>query len=89
MIFEAPFTSAVAVGEKRYWYMPVRLLMKINSTPTNASRKATAPLLILHGVKNQTVPFTESEPVFALANKPEHIVKYLDGGHETPTMTAH
>ena len=82
VILEAPFTSAVAVGEKRYWYMPVRLLMKDQFRSDERIAKVTAPLLILHGVKDQTVPFAEGEQLFALANKPKHIVKFLDGGHE-------
>jgi uncharacterized protein len=82
VILEAPFTSAVAVGEKRYWYMPVRLLMKDQFHSDERIAKVTAPLLILHGVKDQTVPFAEGEQLFALANKPKHIVKFLDGGHE-------
>jgi len=82
VILEAPFTSAVAVGEKRYWYMPVRLLMKDQFHSDERIGKVTAPLLILHGVKDQTVPFAEGEQLFALANKPKHIVKFLDGGHE-------
>ena len=44
--------------------------------------KVTAPILILHGMKDQTVPFAEGEQLFKLANKPKHIVKFLDGGHE-------
>jgi fermentation-respiration switch protein FrsA (DUF1100 family) len=82
VILEAPFTSAVAVGEKRYWYMPVRMLMKDQFHSDERIAKVTAPLLILHGVKDQTVPFAEGEQLFALANKPKHIVKFLDGGHE-------
>jgi uncharacterized protein len=82
VILEAPFTSAVAVGEKRYWCMPVRLLMKDQFHSDERIAKVTAPLLILHGVKDQTVPFAEGEQLFTLANKPKHIVKFLDGGHE-------
>ena len=82
VILEAPFTSAVAVGEKRYWYIPVRLLMKDQFNSDERIAKVTAPLLILHGVKDQTVPFAEGEQLFKLANKPKHIVKFLDGGHE-------
>jgi fermentation-respiration switch protein FrsA (DUF1100 family) len=44
--------------------------------------KVTAPLLILHGVQDQTVPYAMGEQLFNLANKPKHIVRFLDGGHE-------
>ena len=44
--------------------------------------KITAPLLILHGVHDQVVPFAMGEKLFDLANKPKYIVRFLDGGHE-------
>jgi fermentation-respiration switch protein FrsA (DUF1100 family) len=45
-------------------------------------KKVTAPLLILHGVHDRVVPFAMGERMFELANKPKHIVRFLDGGHE-------
>ncbi len=82
VILEAPFTSAEAVGAKRYWYLPVRLLMKDQFHSDWRIGKVTAPLLILHGVKDETVPFSQGERLFDLANQPKHIVKFLDGHHE-------
>jgi fermentation-respiration switch protein FrsA (DUF1100 family) len=82
VILEAPFTSAAAVGAKHYWYMPVRLLMTDQFHSDARIAKVTAPLLILHGAKDQTVPYAMGEQLFALANKPKHIVRFLDGGHE-------
>jgi uncharacterized protein len=82
VILEAPFTSAAAVGAERYWYMPVRLLMTDQFRSDARIGKVTAPLLILHGVKDQTVPYAMGEHLFDIANKPKHIVRFLDGGHE-------
>jgi hypothetical protein len=82
VILEAPFTSAAAVGADRYWYLPVALLMKDQFHSDQRIGKVTAPLLILHGVKDQVVPFAMGERLFELANKPKHIVRFVDGGHE-------
>jgi hypothetical protein len=82
VILEAPFTSAAAVGARRYWYLPVALLMKDKFHSDQRIGKVTAPLLILHGLKDQTVPYAMGERLFDLANKPKHIVRFLDGGHE-------
>jgi uncharacterized protein len=82
VILEAPFTSAAAVAAVRYWYMPVRLLMKDQFRSDERIAKVTAPLLILHGLHDQIVPYSMGEQLFDLANKPKHIVKFLDGGHE-------
>ena len=82
VILEAPFTSAAAVGAGHYWYMPVRFLMKDQFRSDERIGKVTAPLLILHGVHDQIVPYAMGERLFDLANKPKHIVRFLDGGHE-------
>jgi fermentation-respiration switch protein FrsA (DUF1100 family) len=82
VILEAPFTSTEAVGARRYWYLPVRLLMKDQFHSDTRIAKVTAPLLILHGVHDKTVPYAMGEHLFDLANKPKHIVRFLDGGHE-------
>jgi fermentation-respiration switch protein FrsA (DUF1100 family) len=82
VILEAPFTSAFAVGAQRYWFLPVRLLMSDQFRSDERIQKVTAPLLILHGAKDQTVPYRMGERLFDLANKPKHIVRFLDGGHE-------
>jgi uncharacterized protein len=82
VILEAPFTSAAAVAAIHYWYMPVRLLMKDQFRSDERIAKVTAPILILHGLHDQIVPYPMGERLFELANQPKHIVKFLDGGHE-------
>jgi len=82
VILEAPFTSAEAVAALHYWYLPVRLLMKDQFRSDQRIGKVTAPLLILHGVQDQTVPYTMGQQLFDLANQPKHIVRFLDGGHQ-------
>jgi fermentation-respiration switch protein FrsA (DUF1100 family) len=82
VILEAPFTSAAAIAARQYWYMPVRLLMSDQFRTDERIRNVTAPLLILHGAKDEVVPYAMAEQLFELANKPKRIVRFLDGGHE-------
>ncbi len=82
LILEAPFTSAAAIASIRYWYLPVRLLMKDQFHSDRGIEKVKAPLLILHGVHDRVVPYAMGERMFKLANKPKHIVRFLDGGHD-------
>jgi pimeloyl-ACP methyl ester carboxylesterase len=82
VILEAPFTSTEAVGARHYWYLPVRFLMKDQFRSDERIGKVTAPLMIMHGVLDRTVPYAMGEEMFELANKPKHIVRFLDGGHE-------
>jgi fermentation-respiration switch protein FrsA (DUF1100 family) len=82
VILEAPFTSALAVGQRHYWYLPVRLLMKDQFRSDERIAKVTAPLMIMHGMHDRIIPYAMGEQLFDLANKPKHIVRFLDGGHE-------
>lgn len=82
VILEAPFTSAEAVAARRYWFLPVRFLMKDQFRSDERIKKVTAPLLILHGLHDHVVPYSMGDRLFDLANKPKHIARFLDGGHE-------
>ena len=82
VILEAPFTSAVALGARHYWYLPVSLLMKDQFRSDLRIGKVTAPVIIMHGVHDRVVPYAMGEQLFDLANKPKHFVRFLDGGHE-------
>jgi uncharacterized protein len=82
VILEAPFTSAAAIASLRYWYLPVRLLMKDQFRSDEQIGKVTAPILILHGVHDHIVPFAMGERMFELTKSPRHIVRFLDGDHE-------
>jgi hypothetical protein len=82
VILEAPFTSAVAVGARHYWYLPVSLLMKDQFHSDTRIGKVTAPVMIMHGVHDRVVPYAMGEQLFDLANQPKHFARFLDGGHE-------
>jgi fermentation-respiration switch protein FrsA (DUF1100 family) len=83
VILEAPFTSAVAVAATRYGYLPVGLLMKDQYRSDELIGRVTAPILILHGVRDQVVPFAMGERMFELTTAPnKHIVRFLDGDHQ-------
>ena len=82
VILEAPFTSAADVAAQQYWFLPVRLLMKDQFRSDQRIGKVSAPILILHGVKDQVVPFAQGERLFELAHQPKRIVRFLDGSHD-------
>ena len=61
LVLEAPFTSAVDVGARHYWFMPVRLLMKDRFRSDLRASKITAPVLVVHGENDAIVPITLGE----------------------------
>ena len=40
-----------------------------------------APLLIIHGARDNVVPIALGERLYALANEPKRFVRFADGGH--------
>jgi fermentation-respiration switch protein FrsA (DUF1100 family) len=81
LVLEAPFTSAVDVGARTYWFLPVRLLMKDAFRSDDIIGKVTAPLLILHGERDQVVPIALGERLFSLAHEPKRFVRFPEGTH--------
>jgi fermentation-respiration switch protein FrsA (DUF1100 family) len=81
VILEAPYLSAAAVGAERYPWAPVRWLMRDQFHSDALIGKVTAPILILHGEKDATVPFAQGEALFNLATAPKRLVRFPDGRH--------
>ena len=81
MVLESPFTSAVDVGAGRYWFVPVRLLMKDQFRSDLRIGKVTAPVLVLHGERDRIVPIVLGERLYAMINAPKRFVRFPDAGH--------
>jgi uncharacterized protein len=81
VILESPFTSAADVGATRYWFVPVRLLMKDQFRSDLRIGKVTAPVLVLHGEVDTIVPITLGERLYALINAPKRFVRFPGVGH--------
>jgi uncharacterized protein len=81
VILESPFTSAADVGAARYWFAPVRLLMKDQFRSDLRVGKITAPVLVIHGERDRVVPIALGEQLYALINAPKRFVRLSDAGH--------
>ena len=81
LVLEAPFTSAVDVGAKHYWFVPVRLFMKDQFRSDLRAGKVTAPVLVVHGENDTTVPVTLGERLYGLIRAPKRFVRIAGAGH--------
>jgi fermentation-respiration switch protein FrsA (DUF1100 family) len=81
LILEAPFTSAVDVGQSAYPFMPVRLFMYDQFRSDERIPRVSAPVLILHGARDTVVPIAFGERLYGLVTAPKRFVRFPDGGH--------
>ena len=81
MILQSPFTSAADVAAARYWFVPVRLLMKDQFRSDLRIAKVTAPVLVLHGDRDDIVPIALGERLYAMINAPKRFVRFRGVGH--------
>jgi len=72
IILESPFTSMVEVGQDKYPYLPVKLLLKDKYESNKKIKNIKSPVLIMHGKNDNIVPFHMGKKMYELANEPKY-----------------
>lgn len=83
LVLEAPFTSADDVGAAAYPFLPVRLLIKDHFASVEKIGAVAAPLLIVHGERDRTVPVALGKRLLAAANEPKEGLFIPQANHMT------
>ena len=81
LILQAPYTSIVDVAAPAFWFAPVRLLMRDQFRSDLRIGRVKVPLLVMHGVRDPTIPIALGEQLFAMAHEPKQFVRFAEGGH--------
>jgi fermentation-respiration switch protein FrsA (DUF1100 family) len=81
LILEAAYSSALDVAASVLPFVPVRLLMHDQYRSDEGIGAVAAPLLFLHGERDNVISIAFAERLFALANEPKRFVRFADGGH--------
>ena len=71
VILESPFTSMIDLGKKYYPIFPVKLLLKDKYESEKKIKNLKSPILVMHGKKDEIVPFYMGEKIFDMANNPK------------------
>ena len=82
VVLEAPFLSAVDIAAGVYPFLPVRLLMKDQFRSDLRVAKVTAPVLVMHGDRDEVVPISSGQRLYQLITSPKRFVRLAGGGHE-------
>ncbi len=72
VILESPFTSIENSAKIYYPYLPVKYLLKDRYDTISKIKMVESPIMIMHGEKDDVVPFSMGKELFEKANKPKH-----------------
>jgi fermentation-respiration switch protein FrsA (DUF1100 family) len=81
VLLESPFTSTVDVAAAIYWFVPVRWLMHDQFRSDQRIADVTAPVLVLHGVRDRVVPIGFGERLFGLIRAPKQFIRLAQAEH--------
>lgn len=82
LILETPFSSMVDVAMKRYFYVPVRLLLLDRYDSASKISSIDMPVLIGHGKKDNVVPYASARHLYdKVTSQEKRFLDYDDGNH--------
>ena len=64
-----------------YWYVPVSWLMLDQFRSLDIIQQVKAPILILHGTDDRTIPLAFGEQLYAAAPEPKRFIRIKGGSH--------
>ncbi|SIQ83391.1 hypothetical protein SAMN05920897_11636 [Alkalispirochaeta americana] len=82
VILESPFRSVPALARSLYPWLPLGFLVRYNYPTERYAAKIEAPVLVIHSLHDEIVPFSHGEAVYAAARGPRQLLT-IQGGHNT------
>lgn len=81
LILGSPFTSLLDRAAELYPYVPVRPFITDNYPVVDLITQINAPLLVLHGERDQVIPSRMGQAVFDAALEPKTLKLFPQGNH--------
>ncbi len=81
IILESPYTSMEKAAKIYYPYLPIKLLLKDKYNSEKKIKNINIPILIMHGKKDQIIPFHMGKKLFETANLPKEFLSIDDDDH--------
>jgi fermentation-respiration switch protein FrsA (DUF1100 family) len=82
LILEAPYTSIADVAAAAFPIAPVRWFVRDTFHSDQWIANVTAPVLVMHGEQDRTIPIRFGERLYELARQPKQMVRFPEGGHD-------
>jgi hypothetical protein len=80
LIIESTFTSIPDMAAQIYFFLPVRLLARIDYNTLARLPELTSPVLIIHSPDDDVIPYVHGQRLFAAAQEPKEFLS-IQGGH--------
>jgi fermentation-respiration switch protein FrsA (DUF1100 family) len=81
VLLESPYSSIADVAASIYWFVPVRLLLSDSFRSDERIAKVTAPVLVVHGERDNVVKIGFGERLYELIRAPKRFLRLPDAGH--------
>ena len=81
IILESPYTSMEKTAKIYYPYLPVKFLLKDKYESEKKIKNIKTPILIMHGKKDNIVPFHMGKKLFETANEPKKFLQIEEDDH--------
>ena len=81
LILDAPYTSLPDIGKRLYPFAPVATFMVDRFESKKHIAKVKAPILILHGTNDTTIPIELGRSLFDAAPEPKEMAAIQGAGH--------
>jgi fermentation-respiration switch protein FrsA (DUF1100 family) len=81
VILDAPYTSVADLAARAYPLLPVRLLLIDRYETARYIAAVKAPILVLHGERDEVIPVAMGRELARLAPEPTRLVTFPNGHH--------
>jgi len=85
LIVESSFTSVPDLAREIYPWLPVRWLSRLRHSTVEYVRHVQSPVLVIHSVDDEIIPFHHGEEILAAAPEPRSFLE-LRGSHNEAFM---
>lgn len=81
LILESPFTSIRDMARVAYPFLPLGFLIRTEYNSLSKIGKISCPVLILHGDRDEIIPWEQGKALFEAANQPKTFTLLPGAGH--------
>ena len=81
LILESPVPSIADLAKRHYPFLPVSALLRTKYDSLSKIGNVRAPLLVLHGDRDEVVPFEGGRKLFEAAGEPKRFYTISGAGH--------